>query len=144
MIDFSAKFTGNIESGLEKFVADVQGNIIRNGAQAAAQVFYDEAKARCPVSEHAHFFYGTHQKYFFPSGTLKNALYQVYSKDRSGNGVQTYHVSWNHRKAPYGFMVEFGTSNAPAHPFIRPTYEAVKSAAGDAANQRMAEKLKTS
>lgn len=141
MIGIETKFTGDIEGDLEKFAANVRQNIIRAGSQAAAQVFYDEAKARCPISDGAHWFYGTHDKYFFKAGTLRDAIYQVFSKDRSGFDFATYHISWNHKKAPYGFMVEFGTSNAPAHPFMRPAYEAVKSSAGDAANQRMAEKM---
>ena len=97
----------------------------RPAAQAGAQVFYDEVKRLAPKSKKGHWFHGTSfkingKKYWFESGTLSRAIYQVYSRDKSGAGVATYHVAWNHQKAPYGFMVEFGTSKNPAHPFLRP------------------------
>src|SRR5690606_32618864 len=96
---------------------------VRPAAQAGAEEYYFEARLRCPVSAEAHYFYGRQSKktgvrYLFEPGNLRNSLYQVYSKDNSGQGVAQYHVAWNHQKAPYGFMVEYGTSRAPAHPFL--------------------------
>jgi hypothetical protein len=41
-------------------------------------------------------------------GNLHGAVYQVYSQDKSGNTQATYHVSWNHIKAPHGHLLEFG------------------------------------
>lgn len=95
------------------------------GAQAAAQVFYDEAKVRVPVA----------------SGKLRDAIYQVQSKDNSTDKKAVYHISWNARKAPHGHLVEYGTSRAAAHPFIRPAYEARKKEAIAAAKLAFAEKL---
>lgn len=98
----------------------------RPASQAMAQVFYDAAKRNVPVGNRGHWFHGTSfkltgKKYWFDAGSLSRAIYQVYSKDHSvQGGLQSYHISWNHTKAPYGFMVEFGTSKAPAHPFMRP------------------------
>lgn len=102
---------------------------IRPAAQAGAEELYFEARIRVPESAEPHYFYGTSSKatgvrYLFEPGSLRNAIYQVYSKDNSGELKATYHISWNHKKVPYGFMVEYGTSRAPAHPFIRPAYEA--------------------
>lgn len=105
----------------------------RPAAQAGAQVFYDRVRALVPTSTAGHWFHGTSfqkygTKYWFNAGTLKAAIYQVHSKDNSGKGYDTYHVAWNHDKAPYGFMVEFGTSRAPAHPFLRPARTAALQA----------------
>ncbi len=100
----------------------------RPAAQAGAQVFYDAARANAPRSRKGHWFYGTSYKvsgkrYWFEAGSLQRAIYQAYSADNSNNqGLATYHVSWNAKKAPYGYMVEFGTVNAPAHPFLRPAF----------------------
>jgi len=103
------------------------GEFTRQAAQAGAQVLYEAARLGAPVSDHGHTFYGTHGRYYFPAGTLRDSIYQVYSNDNSSSGHwATYHISWNHQKAPYGFMVEYGTSNAPAHPFIRPAYDLAK------------------
>ena len=104
---------------------------IRPAAQAGAEELYFEARLRVPQSVKGHFFYGKNSKksgvrYFFEPGALRNAIYQVYSKDNSGKMRATYHIAWNHQKVPYGFMVEFGTSRAPAHPFLRPAFEARK------------------
>lgn len=116
---------GGIEASLEKFSEKIKTTVIRAGSQAAAQVFYNEAKNRVPVK----------------SGTLKNSIYQVFSEDNSDKTKATYHVSWNRSKAPHGHLIEFGTSRAPAHPFLKPAYEAVKKDAYDAAIAKMKESL---
>lgn len=54
----------------------------------------------------------------YQPGNLRDSIYQAFSQDNSYKDVSTYHISWNADKAPYGAMVEFGTSNAPAHSFI--------------------------
>ena len=119
-------------SGLRKRLGTVVAHCeeaARPAAQAGAQVFYDRVRELVPTGREGHWFHGTSfkkygTKYWFNAGTLKAAVYQVYSKDNSGQGFATYHVAWNHKKAPYGFMVEFGTSKAPAHPFLRPARDA--------------------
>jgi HK97 gp10 family phage protein len=97
----------------------------RPAAQAGAKVIYEAARARVPVSQAGHWFYGTSykttgQRYWFDAGSLRDSIYQVYSRDNSTPTKATYHVSWNRTKAPYAWMVEFGTSRAAAHPFLGP------------------------
>lgn len=114
-------------SGLKDGMAAAQKRIndgLRPGAQAGAQVIYDAARTNVPVSSKGHFFHGTSYKlngtkYYFEPGSLRDAIYQVYS-DRSTEKKAEYHIAWNHQKVPYGFMVEYGTSRAPAHPFLGP------------------------
>lgn len=67
----------------------------RPAAQAAAQVLYDAAKANVARLGRV-------------SGRLAASIYQAYSEDNSAPGLATYHVSWNHRKAPHGGLVEYG------------------------------------
>lgn len=67
----------------------------RPAAQAASQVYYDHMVRNVERIGHK-------------SGNLRSALYQVFSQDHSGPGRATYHISWNHRKAPHGHLVEFG------------------------------------
>lgn len=91
----------------------------RPAAQAGAQIIYERARINAPVSEHAHMFHGTHAVYGpYSPGNLRDAIYQVYSKSKSFKDVSTYHISWNKDDAPYGFMVEIGTSHSAAHSFI--------------------------
>lgn len=116
----------------------------RPAAQAGAQVFYDEVRRRVPVSKKGHWFHGRSfklngQKYWFDSGSLKSAVYQVFSKDSSSAGLASYHVAWNHKKVPYGFMVEFGTRNTPAHPFLRPAAAKADDVASAMRNKFLAE-----
>jgi HK97 gp10 family phage protein len=100
----------------------------RPAAQAAAQVFYDAARANVGRSAKGHWFHGTSfratgKKYWFEAGSLQRAIYQVYSqKNSNDHGTAIYEISWNRTKAPYGHMVELGTSRAPAHPFLRPAF----------------------
>jgi HK97 gp10 family phage protein len=140
--DASDKVIGNFAAGLDKLAAHLKTNVARVGAQAMAQEVYVNAKLGAPVLEGGHVFYGTHGKYFFPAGTLRDAIYQVFSKDQSTADRSEYHVAWNHQKAPYGFMVEFGTVRAPAHPFLYPAYERARSALPGLANAAMASALK--
>lgn len=64
-------------------------------AQAAADVLYKEVKKNV-------------NQIGKKTGNLANSIYQVFSKDNSGKGFATYHVSWNAKKAPHGGLVEFG------------------------------------
>ena len=98
---------------------DVLHAATRPAAQAGAQIIYERARVHVPVSKAAHMFYGSHAVYGpYSPGNLRDALYQVFSEANSFKDVSTYHISWNKDQAPYGFMVELGTSNAPAHSFI--------------------------
>lgn len=76
-------------------MADAAEAAARPAAQAAAQVLYDEVRRNVGAIP---------QK----TGNLGRSIYQVFSQDHSGEGRATYHVSWNHRKAPHGQLVEFG------------------------------------
>lgn len=117
---------------LNAIKADVDA-AVRPAAQAGAQVLYEAVRNNVPVSNKGHWFHGTMfkvngTKYFFEAGTLKKSIYQVFSKDKSNDKRSVYHVAWNHRECPYGFMVEFGTSRSAARPFLRPA----KARMGDA------------
>lgn len=67
----------------------------RPAAQAMAQVFYDEIKRNV-------------SKIGRSTGNLERSVYQAYSATNSGPANATYHVSWNHKKAPHGQLVEWG------------------------------------
>ena len=134
---------------LDAFADKVKTNIVYVGSQAAAEVFYREAKLNCPVSDSGHWFHGTQfkvngKKYWFEPGTLRDSIYQANSKDNSGLGKATYHVAWNHQKCPYGFMVEFGTSRAPGVGFMRRAYESASQDALTAAKVAMSDYLEAS
>lgn len=145
MLNFSVDLD-SLTRQIDKIGEDAKA-AIRPAAQAAAQVYYDAVKATVPVSKHAHWFYGSSskksgEKYWFESGSLKAAIYQVYSKSESNEKRATYHVAWNHRKVPYGFMVALGTKRgAKANDFIgkakRNVNEMAKEAAMDTFLNRM-------
>ena len=91
----------------------------RPAAQAGVQVIYDRARLNAPVSDASHYFYIRGKKYGpYAPGTLKNSIYQVFSKDKSYKDVSTYQVSFNKDKAPYGYVAEFGNSKEPSKSFI--------------------------
>lgn len=98
---------------------EVFDNATRPAAQAGAQIVYERARQLAPVSDSAHMFKIEGRTYGpYPPGNLRDSIYQVFSRDNSFTDVSVYHVSWNADKAPYGGMVEMGTSRAPAHSFI--------------------------
>jgi len=135
--------SSNCEAALDE-IFERACRAVRPAAQAATQVVYDEVLLRAPMSPKGHWFHGTSfkatgQKYWFEAGSLKRAIYQAYSKDNSSATRATYHVSWNRKKAPYGHMVENGTSRAPAQAFLRPGYDASSGRALDAGRAKFSE-----
>ena len=97
----------DLHQALDKFAGKIKGEVAIAGVAAMAKAVYDSARANVPVQ----------------SGTLRNSIYRVLSKDNTNKDKITYHVAWNHKKAPHGHLIEFGTSRAPAHPFLYPALE---------------------
>lgn len=113
--------------------ADQMHTATRPAAQAGAQIIYERARINAPVSAKSHYFHIKGRKYGpFAPGNLRDSIYQVFSKDNSYKDLTTYHVSWNFRKAPYGFAAEFGNSKRGSKSFIArsvaETREEVKNA----------------
>lgn len=85
--------------GLDDLLADMQGEVdeaIRPVAQAAAQVLYERVKINVRALGRS-------------TGNLDRSIYQAYSPEKSVDGQRAeYHVSWNHRTAPHGHLVEWG------------------------------------
>lgn len=138
--------TSGVEASMDA-ISRAAEDAVRPAAQAGAEELYYAARVRCPTSDGAHFFTGrdykkTGVRYLFKPGNLRDAIYQAYSKDNSGKALATYHVSWNHQKAPYGYMVEHGTSRAPAHPFIRPAYDSAYPQALAVANAELESRMR--
>lgn len=122
--------------------ADKLNKATRPAAQAGAEVVYQRARQLAPVSSRPHMFHGTNQVYGpYSPGNLRDSIYQVFSRDNSYKDVSTYHVSWNADKAPYGAMVEFGTSNAPAKSFIRRAMTETRKTASAEMKKRFIEEV---
>lgn len=69
---------------------------IRPAAQAAAQVLYDRVKQNVAALGRE-------------TGNLDASIYQAHSPENSRPGqIEQYNVSWNHRTAPHGHLVEYG------------------------------------
>jgi HK97 gp10 family phage protein len=124
MVKTETKLNGDLSAMLSKFEKNVQEKVVFAGVAAMAKVMYDEAKNNVPVK----------------TGTLKEAIYRVYSPEKSTDTRKTYRISWNRKKAPHGHLIEFGTSRAPAYPFIRPAFDHIGRAIAEG-NRRMKEVL---
>jgi len=113
VIDIEAKLTSDL-SDLDKYEEKIKQQVLRAGAAGMALVIHDEARLQAEK----------HKK----SGLLQSAIYRVYSPERSDDSSRMYRVSWNRKKAPHGHLIEFGTSSAPAYPFIRPAFGKIHEA----------------
>lgn len=85
-------------SGFDRYLDDLGEHAeeaARPAAQAAAQVLYDAVKRNVA---------GMGRR----TGKLAGAIYQAFSEDQSAVGRATYHVSWSHKKAPHGHLLEWG------------------------------------
>jgi HK97 gp10 family phage protein len=123
MIGASFNLAG-INAHLDR-VAQAAKKNTRKAAQAGAQVYHDELKARVPVSAKPH----KSGKKTYDPGTLRRAIYQAYVEEESGDSQATYRVSWNKSHAFYGKFLEYGTSKMAAKPFLRPTYDSARQRA---------------
>lgn len=126
MIKTSSKLTGNLLGDLNKFEKNIQDKVLFAGAAGMAVVIYDEARINAEKTK--------------KTGQLQDAIYRVYSEEKSGDNRKTYRVSWNKKKAPHGHLIEYGTSRAPAYPFIRPAFDKIQAAIKNG-KDRMKEKL---
>ncbi|MHC3431467.1 HK97 gp10 family phage protein [Delftia lacustris] len=85
--------------GLDSMLADLGGEVdaaVRPVAQAAAQVLYERVKINVRALGRS-------------TGNLERSIYQAFSPEKSVEGQRAeYHVSWNHRTAPHGHLVEWG------------------------------------
>ena len=114
----------------------------RPAAQAGAQIIYERARLEAPVSQDSHYFYIRGKKYGpYAPGTLRDSIYQVFSKDNSYKDVSTYHISFNKSEAPYGFIVHNGTSRTAAHPFISKAVVETRSQVRNAIKARYLEEV---
>lgn len=101
--------------------------VLRQAAVAGARVIHEEVKLRAPVGNAYERNGATHVP-----GTLKRSILIAYDDEESVKGhLAIYLVTWS-KDAFYGRFVEFGTSHAPAAPFLRPGYEAKKRQAAAA------------
>lgn len=106
-------------TGLNAFFDEMSGAIedaIRPAAQAATQVIYDDVKRNVAALGKK-------------TGKLDASIYQAYSTSNSSPNVATYHVSWNHKKAPHGWLIENGhlqryryykSADGQIRPMVRP------------------------
>ena len=114
----------------------------RPAAQAGAQIIYERARLEAPVSQDSHYFYIRGKKYGpYAPGTLRDSIYQVFSKDNSYKDVSTYHIGFNKTEAPYGFIVHNGTSRTAAHPFISKAVVETRSQVRQAIKARYLEEV---
>lgn len=121
---------------------DVLHAATRPAAQAGAEVIYQRARLEAPVSADSHYFYIRGKKYGpYAPGTLRDSIYQVFSKDNSYKDVSTYHISFNKSEAPYGFIVHNGTSRTAAHPFISKAVVETRSQVRQAIKARYLEEV---
>lgn len=86
--------TRGLDAYLDALGDDAEASI-RPAAQAGAQVLYGRVKTNVSMLGRR-------------TGKLDASIYQAFSASNSGSFKAEYHVSWNHRKAPHGHLVEYG------------------------------------
>lgn len=136
-----------LRQDIRAFGVAAKEDVAMAGVAAGAKELYYAARTLAPESDEVHIFYGrdsvrTGVTYTFAPGNLRNSIYRAFSPESSSSSSKTYRISWNHYKAPYGHMVEFGTSYAEPHSFIGAALSSLP-AAYQAAKNAMAGQLHT-
>jgi phage protein, HK97 gp10 family len=125
VVEIKTNLSGDIIAGLDALEANIKGEVLLSGVAAMARVIYDEVKLNTSPPRMGR-----------KTGNLHDAVYRVYAKERGSDDTKVYRVSVNHKKAPHWHLLEFGTSRAPAHPYIRPAFDKIQQAI-EAGNERM-------
>ena len=114
----SARITGleEIDKLLKQLPETVARNITRRALVRAAKVVEKEMRARAPVGK---------------TGNLKASIGQVGVRGLPGGGQarQVGALKGGRFKGYHAHLVEFGTSTAAPHPFIRPAWDETRTAA---------------
>jgi len=105
---------------------------VEQALRAGAEIIAERARANVAVRSgqlRDSIDVGTNLKHFGP--VFADGMVGLGSGRVEGRGVAVY-VGPTAPDGFYGHMVEFGTINAPAHPFMRPAFETSRAAAQQA------------
>nr|WP_113869631.1 HK97-gp10 family putative phage morphogenesis protein [Brenneria salicis]NMN90975.1 HK97 gp10 family phage protein [Brenneria salicis ATCC 15712 = DSM 30166]RBP57330.1 HK97 gp10 family phage protein [Brenneria salicis ATCC 15712 = DSM 30166]RLM28533.1 hypothetical protein BHG07_17240 [Brenneria salicis ATCC 15712 = DSM 30166] len=138
MIDFGLDFSGlnDIARDLEKLSRAENNKVLRDATRAGAEVLKEEVIDRAPVRT------GKMRKNVVVltqksrrKGEISSGVHIRGVNPRTGNSDNTMKAD-NPRNAFYWRFVEMGTIKAPAHPFVRPAFDARQEEAANAAITR--------
>lgn len=124
-----AKLGGDPELDLSKYEQKIQEKVLFSGSAEMASFMAAEVRLNASPPRLGR-----------KTGNLERAIYWAYSPERSTDSQKTYRISWNKRTAPHGHLIEFGTSRAPAYPFLRPAFSRINEAIAKG-KERMAARL---
>jgi HK97 gp10 family phage protein len=152
------KMTGDMLSGLDKLLGPEGEAMLRAGGSAGAAVFCDEAIRRVPVAS------GTIRRNIIvkrieekSDGATRQTYYVTVRKGKmnvEGDAFYWRWVEYGHSFVPRkkkgttwkahraAMQMEYGSSSAPARPFMRPAYDSKQKDALEAMARAMAAKYK--
>ena len=111
--DFHIEGAKELDAALKRLGLDMERKIAKSAVRAGATVIAKEAKNNVPVE----------------SGTLRNSIRVVTRSKRVGDAVASVVTrsgkKWRSKNmdAWYAPLIEFGTKNRPATPFLRPALD---------------------
>jgi len=118
-----------VQEALGKLPAALQKKVVVGAARAAAKIIADEAKERAPVRSRLlkkSIDVAKAKPKDTPQGHIKFYVVPKSKNYVSGvlqsNGVAFAKIKFQ-KNAYYAHMVEFGTKNMAARPFLRPAFE---------------------
>ncbi len=125
MVNIQIDGLAELKARLARLPQAIQTKIAKGMVATGAAVFKDEAIRLAPE------YTGTVQAGHPPPGTLKKAIYQQRLKEESVGTREAWRVSVYRGKedkkngvdAYYAAMVEYGTVNMAARPYMRPAFE---------------------
>ncbi|WP_284459683.1 HK97-gp10 family putative phage morphogenesis protein [Cupriavidus campinensis] len=113
-------------------------SVLRQAAVAGVREIFAEVRLRAPVDKGI--YEGKQGPH--PPGFLRSHIIIAYDDEVSVPGrVASYLVTWS-KEAFYGYFLEYGTSKMAAQPFLRPAFEAKKTAAAAAVDEVIQTKAK--
>jgi len=138
----SIQITGlaDLEKRLLAFPDKLAANILGGAIRAGAVVIQKEARAKAPMSDEPHYLGKGSKRVLIQPGTLRKSI-RVKKAPRKSRSVPIEYWVYVSKRTWYWKFKEFGTSNMPASPFMRPAFEAMKVKAVEAIRTYLAARI---
>lgn len=134
MIEVKVEGLKALQDELLQLPEKVGGKVLQGALSAAALPIVNDAKARVPQAHKAYKLYG---RGVANPGWLRERVIRKKVKNSSNSAevIVTVKDKW---QSYFWRFIEFGTSKMPAHPFLRPAFEAKSREALDRFSEKLA------
>lgn len=124
-MEIQVKGLKELDNALSRFPDELQRKVLMQALRKAAKPMRDDVASRAPIRnpEEDHSPYLLKRTRSRIATAPGNLVASVTLRMRTIRGIPTALIGWR-KRAFYGMFLEFGRSDQPAQPFMRPAFDA--------------------